>query len=226
MRETVARELFSRDGYSGHPWQMHLSERAAFVQLLRDARPAVAIEIGVQHGGSLGVTAHHADKVFGLDLQCPKKAEFENTWNNCEIRVGDSRETLPTLLGELARQDARLGFVLVDGDHSEAGVRADLEALLDWSPPCPLWIVMHDSFNPSCRAAMRGADWERNPHVHYVNLDFVPGALLGEPDRKDTMWGGLGVARLLPEPRVGPIEILARFEYHFQAVRRLSRHQE
>ena len=73
---------------------------------------------------------------------------------------------------------------------------------------------------------MRSASWEANPHVQYVNLDFVPGALLGEADRRDTMWGGLGVALLLPEERAEPLQIIARFEYHFQAVKALSKHRE
>lgn len=222
--EQVALELFAGDGYTGRPWQMHLSERTAFVQLLRHRRPPVAIEIGVQHGGSLGVVSHHAEKVYGLDLQCPQREAFESEWPNVELRLGDSRETLPALLSELQAANAELGFVLVDGDHSAEGVRADLDTLLGWRPPVPLWIVMHDSFNPACRAGMRGADWERNPYVQYVNLDFVPGALLGEEDRRDTMWGGLGVALLEPIRREGPLEIIARFEYHFQAVKGISRH--
>lgn len=222
IREQIATDLFAADGYTGRPWMMHLSERAGFVQILRHRRPPVAIEIGVHQGGSLGVTAHYSEKVYGLDLACPEKETLTGLWPNAEIREGDSRKTLPALLAELQATGAELGFALVDGDHSAEGVTADLDHLLAWQPRAPLWIVMHDSFNPACRAGMRAARWEECPYVHSVNLDYVPGALIAPPDRSDPMWGGLGLALLLPEPRNGRLEITARYEDHFQAVRQLT----
>jgi hypothetical protein len=115
----------------------------------------------------------------------------------------------------LQSEAAGLGFVLVDCDHSREGVRRDIDALMAWRPTIPLFIVMHDSFNPECRAGLRTANWSANGYVEYVELDFVAGSVSPTPQFRGELWGGLAVAKLAATPRPGPLEIVARAEMTF-----------
>jgi hypothetical protein len=93
--------------------------------------------------------------------------------------------------------------VLVDGDHSAEGVRKDLENLLRYRPATPLFVVMHDSFNPECRRGLRTTNWVASPYVHAVELDFVPGTITASPSFLGQLWGGLALAYLKPQERRG-----------------------
>lgn len=111
-----------------------------------------------------------------------------------------------------------MAFALVDGDHSPDGVRKDINHLLQFRPSVPLYIVMHDSFNPGCRDGLRRAQWAYNPQVHVVELDFVPGVAHPAPAFRDQLWGGLALGVLLPEERTGRFQITARAEATLKAV--------
>jgi hypothetical protein len=113
-------------------------------------------------------------------------------FNNVTFYTGNSADLLPTVLNANG-----LGFVLIDGDHSEDVVRNDINCLLRMVPKQPVAILLHDSANPECRAGILSADWERCPYVHYLELDFVIGELM--PDGE--LWGGMAYAILLPTPR-------------------------
>jgi hypothetical protein len=104
------------------------------------------------------------------------------------------------------------------------GVKADLDAILEYEPPAPLWILMHDSSNPECRRGISSVDWAGNKHVHAVELDFVAGALIAHCDSLRQVWGGLALALLLPELRNGPLGIGASSEEHFKFMYRHSIH--
>ena len=65
---------------------------------------------------------------------------------------------------------------------------------------------------------MREAPRHESPHVHQVELDFIPGKLnhleesfQGMPLGRQ-MWGGFALAVLRPEPRVGDVLLLASGE--------------
>jgi hypothetical protein len=93
-----------------------------------------------------------------------------------------------------------LSFALVDGDHSTDGVRKDIDNLLRFRPRIPLYIVMHDSLMPECRAGLEQANWAANPHVHAVELDFVSGIVnpalsFAIPYAVDWHWGSSFRAR-------------------------------
>jgi hypothetical protein len=185
-------------------WQMTRWEKFAFVGLLDHAKPDVAIEIGTYRGGSLQVIAPRARKVYSLDIEPECKEELSSRFENVEFHTGDSREILPKLLAEVDQRGERLGFVLVDGDHSAEGVRADLENLLTYRPRCDLFVLCHDSFNPECRSGMLAANWSGSPYVHQVEIDFVPGVFHKEAfdtAGARTMWAGLAVAWMRPQER-------------------------
>jgi hypothetical protein len=108
-------------------WQMPLGDRAVLEGVLTQIKPSLSVEIGTAQGGSLERIAAHSDEVHALDLsdellfECPPNAEFH---------MGDSARILPELLAGFASEGRNIDFALVDGDHSPAGVKSDLDALL------------------------------------------------------------------------------------------------
>lgn len=207
-------------------WQMTAAERCALLHVLRTARPEHAIEVGTADGGSLSAIASLSGQVYTLDKQEGCAERLGGRFPNVRFLTGYSHDTLPPLVAELSASGAALGFVLIDGSHERATVRADIEATLAYRPhACPLYILMHDCFNPACRAGIAEADWAANPHVRRVELDFVPGVLHQREDIARQMWGGFALAVLLPEERgERPPKIIARQELLFQTVRAASAH--
>lgn len=188
-------------------WQMNDSERLGMTAVLHRLKPVCAIEVGTYKGGSLSLLAQYAKAVFSIDIDpmIPEKfAYFENV----SFLTGPSGDVLPLLLRELDAADLPVEFVLIDGDHSAAGVRRDIEIVLDYVPKKPLVMMLHDGFNPQCRQGMLAAEWPRSPHVHWVDLDFIPGRLVEHGGGGDGgMWGGLALALLAPARRIGPLVV-------------------
>jgi hypothetical protein len=205
-------------------WQMQPGEQTALIALLHGLRPKVAIEIGSRYGGSMQVIARYAERVISVDIDPTCRDRLGSRFPNAEFVTGNSKVTFPPLMKRLEQEQAEVGFILIDGDHSAAGVQADIRGLLDYRPACPLFVVMHDSFNPFVRKGIRTAPWADSAYVHSVELDFVHGILVngGEEDRE--MWGGLALAVLLPEPRSGPLTVAARMERLYRLVYRRSVH--
>jgi hypothetical protein len=190
-------------------WQMNDSERLAMTAVLHRLNPACAIEVGTYKGGSLSLLAQYAKAVFSIDIDPTIPAKFAH-FPNVSFLTGRSSELLPTLLRELDAVDFPVDFVLIDGDHSAAGVRGDIETMLDYVPKKPLVMMLHDGFNPACRQGMLSAAWDRSPYVHWVDVDFIPGRLVEHGGGGDgEMWGGLAMALLAPERRAGPLTVAA-----------------
>lgn len=185
-------------------WQMTRCEKYAFAALLDVARPQVAIEIGTYKGGSLQVIADKAQQVYSLDISPDCEATLGARFDNVEFLTGDSQELLPPLLQRLTDEQQQLGFVLIDGDHSTEGVRRDINAVLQYRPARPMYIVFHDSFHPPCREGILAADWQNCPWVHFVEVDYIPGVYHHEAfdtAQPRSMYGGLSVALMKPEER-------------------------
>jgi cephalosporin hydroxylase len=211
-------------GHLSLPWEMEYQERMALTCLLEHLRPAVAIEIGTHDGGSLAVLSTYSKRVVSLDIDPSCRARLAERFPNTEFIVGSSRETLSPLLRRLSADRAALGFVLIDGDHSTAGARDDINDVLRFRPTHPMFVVMHDSFNPDVRRGIVSADWAANPHVHLVEVDFVPGVAFERTTPRGQMWGGLALALMLPAPRIHSLELIRRHEYLFQALYPTSPH--
>jgi cephalosporin hydroxylase len=206
-------------------WQMQPSEQAALIAILSGMRPKVAVEIGSRYGGSMQILARYAERVLSLDIDDTCQERLGPKHLNAEFITGFSQETFGPLLDKLTKQDAELGFVLIDGDHSAKGVRGDIECLLNYRPRCPMFVVMHDSFNPDVRSGIRKANWHQNPFVHSVELDYVPGVLVRcEGDGNREMWGGFALAILLPNRRDNELVVTARMQHLYDSVFRHSVH--
>jgi hypothetical protein len=128
---------------------------------------------------------------------------------------------LPRTLEAIAANDEPLGFVFIDGDHTEDGVRSDINAILQYVPKRLLFIVCHDSFNPPCRKGMLTADWTSCEYVHFVEIDFIPGVYhfhAFDTARARSMYGGFAVALMLPEKRSAELAIHQSQKGLFDAV--------
>jgi hypothetical protein len=163
--------LFEESG-----WQMTLGERAALEGLLVTLKPKLAVEVGTLNGGSLRRIALHSEEVHAFDLnEHPGlRAECPNT----VFHIGDSHELLPLLLDELSGAGRNVDFVLVDGDPSGLGVKADMDALLASPSVSQTVILVHDALNERKRAAL-----ESLPGATYVDLDFVPGHVYADGEQ-------------------------------------------
>jgi hypothetical protein len=219
--------LTNEDGFDLH-WQMTVCERFALQDLLRRLRPVLAVEVGTYRGGSLQVLSRFSEAVISLDIDPGVKERLAGKFQNVEYRAGDSERLLPDLVRELNRANRPVGFVLIDGDHTAAGVRRDIEALLELQPRQEVVCVLHDSFNPACREGMRTANWEKSPFVRHVELDFIPGIYHYEAfDTAEprSMWGGFACAVLHPNKRVGGLVIHESQRGLFEATKRDSRYR-
>lgn len=204
-----ANPIFFLDALPLH-WQMSRCEKFLLASLVDQADASVAIEIGTYQGGSLQVISEKSEKVYSLDINEKNQEALRSQFPGVEFLVGESRILLPKLIEKLQSESAPLGFILVDGDHSTETVRNDINTLLKFTPNQPIYIVLHDSFNPECRKGMLTADWKKCPYVHFVEIDFVPGKFFREGldiVQPRSMWGGMAVAVMLPERRDFELEI-------------------
>jgi hypothetical protein len=184
---------------------MSESEKAGLMAIVRSRKPKLAIEIGTYKGGSLSLIRQHAEKVISIDTD-PSIREHFAYMDNVTFLTGDSKQLLPLLLAELEAHAISPDFVLIDGDHSASGVKADIECVLQMRPRRTSFIILHDMANEVCRSGALSVDWERYPHVQHVDLDFVPGRLIENGSPFDgQVWGGLGLIVLTSVVRNWPL---------------------
>lgn len=221
---STAAEIAERLSGVHDEWLMTDAERSTLNSLLATLKPHVAIEVGVYRAGSLAILAAHCQKVYALDIDPYCESTYASRFANVEFVTGPSQETLPKLIDRIQAAGEPLGFVFIDADHSEEGVRRDLNNVLRYSPQQPLYVVMHDSFNPRCRRGMKTANWSSNPHVHMVELDFVLGRFVTqeEGDGYRQMWCGFGLGILLPEKRTGEVIVRENESLMYQTALRRS----
>jgi cephalosporin hydroxylase len=186
---------------------MGMSDRLGLLYLLQRLRPETALEIGTSEGGSLEVIARHSGLTYSIDINPEVAKALRPHFDNVEFLTGDSAVMIPRALRTIADRGQALQFVLVDGSHTERRAREDIDLVLQYRPTKPMYIVVHDSFNPAVRRGILAARWAANPHVHAVGVDFVmgdAGSSYGSED-ESRMWGGLAMAVLMPQPRTGEL---------------------
>ena len=209
-------ECLGDDAYD-LPWQMTRAERFTLLYLLQKFRPDVALEIGTYEGGSLHAITRYAKRVITIDVDQRVPARLAGRFSNVAFETGKSSELLPRIIEQLSNE--QVGFVLIDGDHAQEAVRGDINAVLKLVPRRTVAILMHDSFMPACREGIRRADWRSCPYVHYVELDFVPGAFVPASNSGGgSMVGGFAFALLRPKPRTGELTVFESQVHKFNIV--------
>lgn len=106
------------------------AELSLLLAIVTAARPELIVEIGCDVGGSLYAWSATGARVVGVTLG-PEDAQWAKAvTHGATVIEGDSHDpaTQEKLFAELA--GAVPDFVFIDGDHSEAGCRADWELAL------------------------------------------------------------------------------------------------
>lgn len=124
---------------SQHGAQQKAGEFAVLLALAASLDPAVIVEVGCFAGGTLWAWTHLAPTVIGVDLAAPTPPVSPQV----TMVVGDSHD--PATLAELEQVlgGRQVDVLFVDGDHSEAGVRADVQTYGPLVRPGGL-IALHD----------------------------------------------------------------------------------
>ncbi|MGI8557940.1 MAG: class I SAM-dependent methyltransferase [Solirubrobacteraceae bacterium] len=200
------------------PWQMSFGERAALEGVVSQLRPTLALEIGTAEGGSLRRIAAHSKEVHSFDLVAPSRELARLP--NVTFHTGDSHQLLPQVLEGLAAAGRSIEFVLVDGDHSAAGVRRDLEDILRSTSVRGTVVLLHDTMNPDVREGIESVEALSSPKVSLVELDLVPGYLARREPYRLQLWGGLGLVAVDAErPAYGGAVRDDRFHELFAVLR-------
>ena len=171
-------------------WAMTYGDRFALEGVLTATRPRLAIEIGTAQGGSLRRLAAHSDEVHAIDVVRDERLSLPP---NASFHQGKSSDVLPSLLEAFAKQGRDVDFVLVDGDHAAAAVRADLELLLGSPAVERTVILLHDSFSPWVREGIEAAAPTAHAKVALCQLDLVCGGVWGGGPFENQMWGGFAL---------------------------------
>jgi predicted O-methyltransferase YrrM len=176
------------------PVWMTRAERLLLYTLTFTLRPMRYLEIGTLQGGSALVVCAAMDaldtpgRIVCLDPE-PKIAP--DHWQRIEHRATLVRGYSPPALAR-AREAAGglFDFVLIDGDHSAAGVLRDADGVLPFVTD-GAYLLFHDSL---AEEVGRGVHefLARNPH-HLVDFGILTREIMLEarPGRPPLRWGGL-----------------------------------
>jgi hypothetical protein len=204
-------------------WQMSRAEKYALIQVLETLKPEVSIEIGTFQGGSLQVISHFSREVYSLDISKAPSKLLSSQFSNVIFKIGNSYEILNEIFEEIEKSGKKLEFILVDGDHSKNGVYKDLEAILNYPHKNKLTIIMHDSFNPQCRAGIKAIDFTSNKSVAYAELDYITGSY-SPNDNFLEMWGGFALVQLNPNFQGPKVTLLESQRNLFRLAHVFSKH--
>ena len=191
MRADGTRSLRDLPAFSRSPWQMSYGERTVIEGMLAMLKPQLSIEIGRAEGGSLRRIAEHSGEVISFDIVDPSPELSE--LSNVTTLTGDSHVLLREALDRIADDGQLVDFVLVDGDHSAAGVRSDMIDLLNSPAVTNTVILAHDTLNEEVRQGLAEVDYDASEKVAWVDLDFIPGYVARLPERLGECWGGIGL---------------------------------
>ena len=181
-------------------WEMSPADRVVIMGLLRLLDPENVLEIGCNEGGCTGWLCRHAAHVYAVDV-VNKIGCLKAKYDNLQIFHMSSRQAF-----EIFRKN-KTGFdlVIVDGDHSAAGAAFDLENAMALGKI----ILLHDVYNPDCRAGYEAALDKASRGDRYVNLNFTQGSV-----HPDGLWGGLGLIISGVDP--GPLAASANSYDYFR----------
>ena len=170
---------------------MSYGERTAIEGMLAMVKPRLAIEIGRAESEAYAGSPSTPTRSVSFDIvdASPDLADLSNV----RVLAGDSHVLLPRELRRIAGEGQHVDFVLVDGDHSAAGVRSDIEDLLNSPAITSTVILADDTLNEEVRQGLEEVDYDAYDKVAWVDLEFIPGYVARSA-------GALG--RVLGRPRL------------------------
>jgi cephalosporin hydroxylase len=139
----VKSDNFGDVTWLGHPIWQNILDLWSLQEAIADIRPALLLETGTNRGGSALFYAHLFD-LLGDGRVVTVDVERLHDLDHPRVRflVGSSveDEVLETMREEVRRADGPV-MVVLDSDHSEAHVKAELDAYADFVTPGSLLLV-------------------------------------------------------------------------------------
>lgn len=190
--------------------QQKSTELAPLISLLRARQPETVLEIGTLLGGTLYAwcqIAHPRATIISIDLpggpfgggydeeQLPLLRSYAGCSQRLCLLVGDSHAPETKQDVEAILSGRSIDFLMIDGDHSYAGVQKDFE---DYSPLVGSGgvIALHDILPHD-----RMPDCEVDRFWNEVKKRF-PHRAFADPGRGEVVWGGIGVVYADPTEAV------------------------
>lgn len=132
---------------TGVPGWLTNDEETALVSLAKLVEDGVIINIGVEFGRSVAALAQGESPVFGYDI----RLLAETPKNILEAGLDKEKvilQELPSVEAATFWKPKSVRMIFIDGDHSYAGVRADIEAWRGLLIPNGI-IAFHDCACPT-----------------------------------------------------------------------------
>jgi predicted O-methyltransferase YrrM len=175
------------------------SEVAGLLDRVKALEPKVVLEIGTANGGSLLLfarTAHPQATLISIDLgprafrhgyavwRIPLYRRFASPGQTLHLLRADSHDPATRARVKELLGDRSVDFLFIDGDHSDAGVRADWELFHDLVRPVGL-IALHDIV-PSGGSEVHLLWNELKAHYRHEEL-------IADPNQR---WCGIGLVHV------------------------------
>jgi hypothetical protein len=182
------------------PAELLLPERLLIYSLVRGLAPRRCLEIGAHFGGSTVVITAALDDIGAGTLVSvdPAPAIPPEVWSGVSHRTTLLRGFSPACLLE-ARELAGgpFDFAFIDGDHTRAGVLADIRGVIDVVTP-GAHLLFHDSHYWEVAEAIDeflSEDGSRVADAGTLSTHSTPAVT--RSDGKTERWGGLRMLRVL-----------------------------
>jgi predicted O-methyltransferase YrrM len=178
------------------------AERLLLFTLVFCLRPQRYLEIGTLEGGSALIVAAALDaldskgRIFCVD-PAPKVASEHLA--RLQARATFLQSHSPGILPQALRlAGGPFDLVLIDGDHTYAGVLGDAHAVLPCTRPGS-YILFHDGFHPDVRRAIDDFVMAHGQEV--VDLGLLTREVTIHVDEAggEVKWGGLRLVHVVPK---------------------------
>jgi predicted O-methyltransferase YrrM len=170
------------------------AERFLLFTLAFTLRPVRYLEIGTLHGGSAMLVAAAMDAVRNdgrLICLDPNPQIAPDKWSTIQHRATLLRGLSPEALPEArALAGGLFDLILIDGDHTGAGVLRDASGALSVASPGS-HILFHDCFNPDVASGI--SEFLRTNVGRVRDAGPLTREITHEPDHNGApaAWGGL-----------------------------------
>ncbi len=202
--EFLTNDLFARE----HPscGGIVAAEALMLEGLFERLKPRVALEINMA-----GVTGWPLSNDYCLHAYAIQSHGDKNLGKNVarDLRVnfGPLAHELPSIFNEFDVAGEPLDLIVMAGDGAQSEIRDAIGLVLGYRPMVPFVVVIWKAGERACRDALCSVSWAANPHVHGVDLDFLPGRPSCNASEEGQLRGGVALVYLSPAPRAGELVV-------------------